>query len=88
MMTTPFDMRRRQQFLYEDLYNKTRVNQFSLINAGIENKKVADSTLENSSVYQFLYLEAFWIWMLDYTAGEPIAALAPRIAVSAANPSR
>ncbi|WP_189396698.1 PoNe immunity protein domain-containing protein [Janthinobacterium lividum] len=80
MMTTSFDMRRRQQFLYEDLYNKTRVNQFSLINAGIENKKVADSTLENSSVYQFLYLEALWIWMLDYTAGEPIAALAPRIA--------
>lgn len=36
--------------------------------------------LENSVTHQFLYLEPFWILMLDYTAGEPIDALAPRIA--------
>ncbi|MEO5934818.1 MAG: PoNe immunity protein domain-containing protein [Duganella sp.] len=74
-----FHERRRQQFLYEDLYEKTRENQLSLIEGELENKKISDSGLENSSVHHFLYLEAFWIWMLDYTAGVPIDELAPRI---------
>ncbi|MDN2674282.1 DUF1911 domain-containing protein [Janthinobacterium sp. SUN026] len=80
MMAAPFDMRRRQKFLYEDLYHKTRENLLALIEVRLANKKIVESTLENSVVHQFLYLEAFWIWMLDYTAGEPIDALAPRIA--------
>ena len=79
MKNPPFHDRRRQQFLYEDLYEKTRENQLSLIKGGLENKKTSDSALEDSSVHQFLYLEAFWIWMLDYTAGIPIDELAPRL---------
>lgn len=80
MMSAPFDVRRRQKFLYEDLYHKTRENQLAIIDVELENKRIADSLQGNASVHHFLYLEAFWIWMLDYTAGEPIAALAPRIA--------
>jgi len=80
MNNRPFPERRRQQFLDEELYVKTRNNQFALIAGGLENKKVADSTLENASVHHFLYLELLWLWMLDYTAGESIDALAPRIA--------
>ena len=80
MNNLPFPERRRQQFLDEELYVKTRKNQFALIAGGLENKKVADTSKENASVHHFLYLEEFWIWMLDYTAGEPIDALAPRIA--------
>ncbi|NRR28611.1 DUF1911 domain-containing protein [Oxalobacteraceae bacterium] len=79
MKNPPFHERRRQQFLYEELYDKTRLNQFALIEGGLANKKIADSTHENSSVHQFLYLEMFWIWMLDYTAGVSIDELAPRI---------
>ena len=80
MNNLPFPERRRQQFLDEELYVKTRNNQFALIAGGLENKKVADSTQENTSVHHFLYLELLWLWMLDYTAGVPIDALAPRIA--------
>ncbi|WP_332859068.1 PoNe immunity protein domain-containing protein [Janthinobacterium svalbardensis] len=76
----PFHERRRQQFLDEELYVKTRNNQFALIAGRLEHKKVADSALENASVHHFLYLELLWLWMLDYTAGESIEALAPRIA--------
>ncbi|MEC5163538.1 MULTISPECIES: PoNe immunity protein domain-containing protein [unclassified Janthinobacterium] len=79
MEILPFHERRRQQFLYEELYNKTRKNQFSLIEGQLANKEIADSTQENSSVHRFLYLEMFWIWMLDYTAGVPIDELAPHI---------
>jgi hypothetical protein len=74
-----FHERRRQQFLYEDLYEKTRENQLLLIKGELENKKISDSALDNSSIHELLYLEAFWIWMLDYTAGVPIDELAPRI---------
>lgn len=80
MEMLPFQQRRRQQFLYEDLYIKTRKNQLAILDVELENKRVVDSLQENSSVHHFLYLELFWIWMLDYTAGEPIDALAPRIA--------
>jgi hypothetical protein len=79
MKPPPFRERRRQQFLYEDLYKKTRDNQRALIDGGLENKKIADDALEKSSIYELLYLDLFWIWMLDYTAGLPIDELAPRI---------
>jgi len=79
MKNPPFAERRRQQFLYEELYEKTRENQISLIEVELKNKEVVDSAHENSSVHRSLYLEAFWIWMLDYTAGTPIDELAPRI---------
>ncbi|MFM9438208.1 hypothetical protein ACFDR9_005311 [Janthinobacterium sp. CG_23.3] len=79
MENLPFHDRRRQQFLYEELYNKTRANQLAIIDVELANKKIADSTQENSSVHHFLYLEMFWIWMLDYTAGVPIDELAPRM---------
>ncbi|MEG0880682.1 MAG: DUF1911 domain-containing protein [Janthinobacterium sp.] len=80
MNNLPFAERRRQQFLGEELYVKTRNNQFALIAVGLENKKVAYSTQENASVHHFLYLERLWLWMLDYTAGMSIDTLAPRIA--------
>ena len=80
MKNPPFHERRRQQFLYEDLYVKTRNNQFLLIEGGHENKNVATSTQSQSSIHQFLYLELFWIWMLDYTAGVSLDELAPRLA--------
>ncbi|MGK5059829.1 hypothetical protein ACQ4WY_23125 [Janthinobacterium sp. LB2P49] len=79
MKVLPFHRRNRHQFLYHELYTKTRENLLALIEVRLANKKIVGSTLENSVVHQFLYLEAFWLWMLDYTAGEPIAALAPRI---------
>jgi len=79
MKTPPFHERRRQQFLYEDLYEKTRENQLALIEGELENKKISNDALDNSSIHQFLHLEAFWIWMLDYTAGVSIDELAPRI---------
>ena len=57
----PFQQRRRQQFLYEDLYIKTRKNQLAILDVELENKRVVDSLQENSSVHHFLYLELFWI---------------------------
>ncbi|WP_150130868.1 PoNe immunity protein domain-containing protein [Janthinobacterium sp. LM6] len=75
-----FHHRRRQQLLYEELYNKTRLNQLSLIGGGIENREITKTMQQNAAIHQFLYLEKLWIWMLDYTAGESINALAPRIA--------
>ena len=80
MKNPPFHERRRQQFLYEDLYEKTRENQLALIEGELENKKISNDALDNSSIHELLYLEAFWMWMLDYTAGVPIDELAPRIA--------
>ena len=80
MKNLPFHERRRQQFLNEDMYQKTRANQLALIDGQLKNKEMADSTHENSSVHRFLHLEALWLWMLDYTAGAPIDELAPRIA--------
>ena len=80
MNNLPFPERRRQQFLYEELYAKTRKNQLALIDGQLANKKINNSTQSQTVIYQFLYLDALWIWMLDYTAGEPIDALAPRIA--------
>ncbi|WP_090327651.1 PoNe immunity protein domain-containing protein [Duganella sp. CF517] len=79
MNNTPFHERRRQQFLYEELYEKTRANQVKLINGQLENKLTAETAEDHSIVHRFLYLESFWIWMLDYTAGVPISELAPRI---------
>jgi hypothetical protein len=80
MENNPFHERRRQQFLYEELYNKTRENQFLLIKVGHDNEKVASTTQSKNSIYQFLHLELFWLWMLDYTAGVPIHELASRLA--------
>lgn len=80
MSTSPFNTRRRQKFLHEDIYHNTRKNQIALLEGQLLNKNSADSAQSQTVIYQFLYLEEFWIWMLDYTAGEPIDALAPRIA--------
>lgn len=79
MNNRPFHERRRQQFLYEDLYEKTRENQLLLIEGELVNKKMSEDALDRSSIHELLYLEEFWIWMLDYTAGVPIDELAPRI---------
>lgn len=79
MKKLPFLKRRRQQFLSEELYEKSRANQLLLIENELENKKISEDALGSSSIHELLYLEAFWIWMLDYTAGVPIDELAPRI---------
>lgn len=80
MKESPFHERRRQRFLHEELYLKTRNNQFLLIQGGHENKDIATSAQSQSSIHQFLHLELFWIWMLDYTAGVSLDELAPRLA--------
>ena len=80
MSTSPFNARRRQKFLHEDIYHNTRKNQLKLFEGQLLKKNIAESAQSQTVIYQFLYLEAFWIWILDYTAGEPIDALAPRIA--------
>ena len=80
MKNSPFHERRRQQFLNEDLYEKTRANQILLIEGQLKNKQFPETAEDQSIAHRFLYLEAFWIWMLDYTAGVPVAELAPRIA--------
>jgi hypothetical protein len=80
MNTKPFHDRRRQQFLYEDLYEKTRANQFLIIDVEKDNTRVATQGSEgHTSAYEMIYLEQLWVWMLDYTAGMPIEELAPRI---------
>ena len=79
MKIAPFHERRRQQFLYEDRYEKTRANQILLVEGQLKNKQNAESARQNSVVHEFLHLEVFWMWMLDYTAGVPIDELAPRL---------
>ncbi|WP_394781088.1 PoNe immunity protein domain-containing protein [Undibacterium sp.] len=74
-----FMEQRRQQFLGEELYEKTLENQHKLISREQKNVAQSDSPQESSSIQHYLYLEAFWILMLDYTAGKPIEDLAPRI---------
>ena len=78
MKNLPFYYCPRQHFLHEDLYQKTRANQLLFIEGELENKNLAESASDRSSIHQFLYLEAFWLWMLDYTAGVRIEELAPR----------
>lgn len=79
-MTIPlFEKQRRQEFLYEDLYQKTIANQLALIDVQKTNRKIASTPQYTAVAYHFLYLEKFWIWMLDYTAGMSIEELAPRI---------
>jgi hypothetical protein len=75
-----FHESRRQQFLYEDLYEKTRANQFVVLNLEKENAVVATPGSEgHTSAYEMIYLEQLWVWMLDYTAGTAIEQLAPRL---------
>lgn len=79
MKISPFHERRRQQFLYEELYEKTRINLIALAKLQIEERKSAESADDISLSHQFLYLETFWLWMLDYTAGTSIEELARRV---------
>ncbi|MFZ6648913.1 PoNe immunity protein domain-containing protein [Undibacterium sp. TJN25] len=74
-----FNERRRQNFLSETLYKETARNQQELIRGEQKNLLLADSDQETASVHHFLYLEAFWAWMLDYTSGLPLDELAPRL---------
>jgi len=80
MHNIPFHDRRRQQFIYQELYEKTLENSLALIQVQQKNKESAESAADLSLAYNFLYLENFWIWLLDYTAGMPIEDLAPRLA--------
>jgi hypothetical protein len=79
MKNPPFDDRRRQQFLCQELYEKTLENSRALLQVQLKNKKSAEFADDISLAHHFLYLENFWIWMLDYTAGVPIEKLAPRL---------
>ncbi|MCX7289623.1 PoNe immunity protein domain-containing protein [Janthinobacterium sp.] len=79
MKNPPFDDRRRQQFLCQELYEKTLENSRALLQVQLKNKESAEFADDISLAHQFLYLENFWIWMLDYTAGVPIEKLAPRL---------
>lgn len=74
-----FNQCRRQQFLTEKAYAATRANQDDLIEGEKENlASFTPGTDEHAGSYQMMYLEHFWKWMLDYTAGVSIAALADR----------
>ena len=79
MKNITFHEFRRQNFLEKDVYEKTRANQTQLIVGQYKNKLSCESADDASAIYRFLYLEAYWIWMLDYTAGVPIDELALRI---------
>jgi hypothetical protein len=79
MKNPPFDDRRRQQFLCQELYEKTLENSRALLQVQLQNKESAEFADDISLAHHFLYLENFWIWMLDYTAGVPIEKLAPRL---------
>lgn len=80
METKPFHESRRQQFLYQDLYEKTRVNQFVILNLEKENSVAAAPGSEGqTSAYEMIYLEQLWVWMLDYTAGTALEELASRL---------
>ncbi|MCA1858718.1 DUF1911 domain-containing protein [Janthinobacterium sp. HSC-3S05] len=79
MKNPPFDDRRRQQFLCRQLYEKTLENSRALLQVQLRNKELAECAGDTSLACHFLYLENFWIWMLDYTAGVPIEELAPRL---------
>ncbi len=77
----PFEERRRQQFLYEKLYENNRAGRLRRIEAEKENlREYQPGTEGYVSCYDLIYRERFWLWMLDYTAGVPIEELAPRIA--------
>ena len=80
MNSKPFHESRRQQFLYEDLYEKTRINQFEILDVEKNNTELATQGSEaQTSAYEMIYLEQLWVWMLDYTAGISLEELAPRI---------
>jgi hypothetical protein len=75
-----FHEKRRQQFLYEQLYENVRAEQLQAIRLCRE----AIPTREPASLYsvsdqEFVYRNKFWLWMLDYTAGVALDDLAPRL---------
>lgn len=77
---------RRQQFLYQELYENSRIEQIKNIKleqenviASIDDPKYGFGSLPHKANQAFLYHETFWLWMLDYTAGMDIELLAPRL---------
>jgi hypothetical protein len=81
-MTKPFHERRRQKFLYEKLYENTRMEQIdavSLCRRDLASLR-REATLNHQYIeaaQAFVYHEKFWLWMLDYTGGISIEDLAP-----------
>jgi len=80
----PFHERRRQQFMYEAFYVNNRIDQLDAIQRqrNYLDFCLLESTrdLSNIALYQeYTYHEKFWLWMLDYSGGVELEALAPRL---------
>ena len=72
-----FNRSRRQQFLTPQLYERTLINEFELIEVHKEGTTSYEEGTEEYVVsFEMLYLEELWLWMLSYTAGMPLADLA------------
>ncbi|MDP9880029.1 hypothetical protein J2W25_004290 [Variovorax boronicumulans] len=83
LMPKPDDMhlRRRQQFLYEALYENIRNKQLEAIAITIQNvQEQKVGTRSYVVARQSAYNVKFWLWMLDYTAGVELDVLAPQLA--------
>lgn len=82
-MISLFKEQRRQQFLDEALYQKSREQQMRLLEGQRNNLssviKDEGEGSDSAEVYSaFVYHEKFWLWMLDYTAGVNLDELAIR----------
>jgi hypothetical protein len=78
------DEKRRQQFLYDKLYEQAK----GCLRREIESRRAdldtllqsgSSDLLEQQSLREFVYHAKFWSWMLDYTAGVAVDELAPRL---------
>jgi hypothetical protein len=81
-----FHLRRRQQFLYKKMYENIREEQVFAVEHYRKNTQEYLSLPEyglgskgHVGSQGFTYHHAFWLWMLDYTAGEDLEVLAPRL---------
>jgi len=86
MTDQEFENQRRQKFIYLDLYKNSRDAQLRRVASKIRQSSELISDQEygyghmhHSTCHQFIYLETLWLWMLDYTAGVDLDALAPRL---------
>jgi hypothetical protein len=82
-----FDQQRRQQFLYPELYINCRARQMKTVQFQrdqsieyINDPEYGFGHMHHVTCHQFIYLETFWLWMLDYTAGGDLDELALRFA--------
>ncbi len=70
---------KRQKHLYQALYENVRQKQIGyIILKNEETNRYEIGSLYQLNAAEFLYLNKFWLWLLDYTAGVAISELAIR----------